>query len=206
MGATAEVLRFRRPSTYRVAVGQTDERLVTEVRAGNEAAFEEIYDRYARGVLAFCMHMLGSREEAEDALQVTFVSAYRALRSGERDIALRPWLYTIARNRCLSELRSRQNHVASDGVMIDGPHLDGLADQVQRREELRELVADLQRLPLDQRAALVLFELGDNSHSDIAAVLGVRKEKVKALIYQAREGLVRGREARDRPCAEVREN
>ena len=162
MSATAEVLRVRRPSAYRAAISHTDDRLVIEVRAGNEAAFEEIYDRYARGVLAFCVHMLGSREEAEDALQVTFVSAYRALRSGERDISLRPWLYTIARNRCLSELRTRRNHIAADEAAFDGPHLDGLADQVQRREELRELLDDLQRLPLNQRAALVLFELGDN--------------------------------------------
>jgi DNA-directed RNA polymerase specialized sigma24 family protein len=75
---------------------------VAQVRAGNDAAFEAIYDRYARGVLAFCVHMLGSRDAAEDAMQLTFVSAYWALRGRESDISLRPWLYTIARNRCVS--------------------------------------------------------------------------------------------------------
>ena len=84
---------------------------------------------------------------------------------------------------------------------MDRVFVDGLADQVQRREDLREMVADMQRLPPDQRSALVLFELGDHSHDEIAAVLGVRKAKVKALIFQAREALVRGRQARDRPCA-----
>src|ERR1019366_6452331 len=119
--------------------------------------------------------------------------------------SLRPWLYTIARNRCLSELRTRREEVDVDGFAVDPPFFDGLADQVQRREELREMLEDMQRLPADQRAALVLFELGDHSHNEIAAVLGVRREKVKALIFQAREALVRSRQARDRPCAEIRE-
>ncbi len=203
MGATAVLFDKieRRPP-----LGQLDESLVADVRAGDDAAFEAIYDRYARGVLAFCVHMLGNYEAAEDALQLTFVSAYRALRETDREIMLRPWLYTIARNRCLSELRSRRGADDVDAVAADRPLLEGLADQVQRREDLREMVEDMQRLPADQRAALVLFELGDHSHNEIAAVLGVRREKVKALIFQAREGLLRGRHARNRPCAEIREH
>ena len=140
----------------------------------------------AVGLLAFCGHMLGSRDEAEDVLQHSFVSAYRALRDSDSDIALRPWLYTIARNRCLSELRSRRETLAAPADDECAYSLDGLPADVQRRAELRDLVEDMQRLPDDQLAALVLFELGDHSHSDIATVLGVRKEKVKALVFQAR--------------------
>ncbi len=205
MGVSAAVVGFRQAVDHGPVVLQTDDCLVGRLRAGDDAAFEAIYDRYARGVFAFCVHMLGSRESAEDALQLTFVSAYRALRSGEDNISLRPWLYTIARNRCLSELRTRRDAVDIDGVALDRPCFEGLADQVQRREQLREMLEDMQRLPADQRAALVLFELGDHSHKEIAAVLGVRREKVKALIFQARQALVRGRQARDRPCAEIRE-
>ncbi len=205
MGVSAAVVGFRQAVERGAVVVQTDDCLVGRVRAGDDAAFEAIYDRYARGVLAFCVHMLGSRESAEDALQLTFISAYRALRGGESNISLRPWLYTIARNRCLSELRTRREGVDIDGVALDRPFFEGLADQVQRREQLREMLEDMQRLPADQRAALVLFELSDHSHKEIAAVLGVRREKVKALIFQAREALVRGRQARDRPCAEIRE-
>lgn len=205
MGASAVVVSLRRAVERGPVVGQTDDTLVAGVRAGDDAAFEAIYDRYARGVLAFCVQMLGSREEAEDALQLTFVSAYRGMQRSRSEISLRPWLYTIARNRCLSELRVRRDAVDADGVVVDRPSFDGLADQVQRREDLREVVEDMQRLPDDQRAALVLFELGDHSHNEIAAVLGVRPEKVKALIFQAREGLLRGRHARHRPCAEIRE-
>src|SRR5438874_5755957 len=86
----------------------SDERLVAQVRRGNEAAFEAVYDRHHRGLLAFCRHMLASQEEAEDAVQQTFNSAYRDLTTSEKPIQLKPRLYTIARNRCLSILRARR--------------------------------------------------------------------------------------------------
>ncbi|MGP0051753.1 MAG: RNA polymerase sigma factor, partial [Solirubrobacteraceae bacterium] len=178
---------------------------MARVRIGDEAAFEAIYDRYADGVFAFCAHMLRSREAAEDALQLTFVAVYRGLRNGDGCVSLRPWLYTIARNRCLTELRMRRPVVDADVGLAERPGADGPPEQFQRREQLRELLDDIQRLPVDQRAALVLFELGDQSHADIAIVLGVRREKVKALIFQAREGLMRGRRARNSSCEEVRE-
>jgi RNA polymerase sigma factor (sigma-70 family) len=175
------------------------------VRAGDDAAFEAIYDRYYLGLLAFCRHMLGSRHEAEDALQHSFASAYRAMRAGQAVTDLRPWLYTIARNRCLSALRAQREELEVDRIDLERVSLDGLGAQIQMRAELRELVDDLQRLPDDQRAALVLFELGDHSHAEIAAVLDVRREKIKGLVFQARAGLLRAREARDASCADVRE-
>src|ERR671918_1888216 len=90
-----------------------DERLVEQVRRGNEAAFEVIFERHGPAILAFCRHMLGSREEAEDAVQHTFAAAFRDLeRGGERELALKPWLFTIARNRCLSVLRARREQAA----------------------------------------------------------------------------------------------
>jgi RNA polymerase sigma factor (sigma-70 family) len=181
-----------------------DERLVARVRAGDHDAFEAIYDRYYLGLLAFCRHMLGSRDEAEDALQQSFASAYRALRDGTGVVDLRPWLYAIARNRCLSALRAQRDEVTVDALDLSSP-FDGLPAEITRRAELRDLVEDLQRLPDDQRAALVLFELGDQCHGQIAEVLGVRREKVKALVFQAREALLRARRAREVSCAEIRE-
>jgi RNA polymerase sigma factor (sigma-70 family) len=87
---------------------------VARVRAGDERAFELVFDRYHRSLLAFCRRMLASDEEAEDALQHTFMAAYRALRTSDRPILLKAWLYTIARNRCLSILRARREQVAFD--------------------------------------------------------------------------------------------
>src|SRR5919206_698489 len=185
----------------RIPVG--DERLVAKIRARDDRAFELLYDRYHAQLLAFCRQMLGSREEAEDALQQIFVSADRQLRRDERPVRLKPWLYAIARNRCLSMLRARRETAALPAE----PSADGLAvaAEVEQRQELRETLEDLGRLPPDQRAALVLAELGDLSHPDIAAALDVRPEKVKALIFQAREALAGWRAARDADCRAVRE-
>ena len=110
MAATALHVRSSGPARARRLPRVGDDRLVARVRAGDDTAFEIIYDRYYRGLLAFCGHMLGSRQEAEDALQHSFASAYRALRGGAGDIELRPWLYTIARNRCVSVHRAQRAH------------------------------------------------------------------------------------------------
>src|SRR4051794_34245276 len=146
---------------------RSDEALVDLVRRGDDAAFEVLYDRYHRGILAFCRHMLGSREESEDAVQQTFLSAYDAMRRSSRHLQARPWLYTIARNRCLSMLRARRERPAADGELV--VPTEGLADTVERRADLRAMLADLLGLPEDQRAALLLAELGDLSHGEIGA-------------------------------------
>src|SRR5215208_2024793 len=106
--ADGEPARRRGPmGSKRLLALAGDERLVDQIRRGNELAFEVAFERHGAGILAFCRHMLGSLEEAEDAVQHTFAAAYRDLqRSGERSIALKPWLFTIARNRCLSVLRA----------------------------------------------------------------------------------------------------
>jgi RNA polymerase sigma factor (sigma-70 family) len=132
--------------------------LVVDVRSGSEAAFEVIYDRHHRGILGFCRHMLGSAEEAEDAVQHTFMAAYRSLTSSDKPIQLKAWLYTIARNRCLSVLRARREQPSDD---LDSLSTDGFDAQVQQRQDLRDLLRDVAGLPEDQRAALVLAEVGD---------------------------------------------
>jgi len=179
----------------------SDDRLVEYVRGGSEPAFEAVFDRHHRGVLAFCRHMLGSADEAEDAVQHTFMAAYRSLLASSRPIQLRPWLYTIARNRCLSVLRGRREKPVED---VGELPTENLSAEVQRREDLRDLLRDVAELPEEQRAALVLAEVGGVSHDEIAQVLEVPREKVKALVFQARSSLVASRTARETPCAEIR--
>ncbi len=190
----------RRPGRFVRSL--SDERLVSRVRSGDEAAFEAIYDRHHRGLLSFCRHMLGDQQEAEDAVQHTFIAAYRSLVSNDRDILLKAWLYAIARNRSLSVLRARREHVALDDVQ---PATEGLAAEVERRQDLKDLLTDLQRLPDDQRAALVLSEIGAHTHEEIAVTLDVPKQKVKALVFQARTSIAGSRDARDTPCHVVQE-
>jgi RNA polymerase sigma factor (sigma-70 family) len=175
-------------------------RLVELVRAGDVVAFEVLYERHVAGLLGFCRHMLGSQEEAEDAVQQAFVSAHGAIGRGSREIAFKPWLYTIARNRCLSILRARREQPAELPELATA----GLNEEVQRRADLRELLADLQRLPEQQRAALVLSELGDLSHAEVAEVIGHEPHAVKGLVFRARAALAERRDARDADCDDIR--
>jgi RNA polymerase sigma factor (sigma-70 family) len=180
----------------------TDARLVTLVREGEMAAFESIYDRYQRGIQAFCRNLLGDQEEAADVAQHTFLAAYSAIISSEKPILLRAWLYTIARNRCYSVLRARREQLSTDVIE---PVSEGTAAHVLRREDLRQLLGDMRRLPEDQRTALVLAGVGTLNHHQVADILGVPPAKVKALIFQAREALQAAQKARETDCSEIRE-
>jgi RNA polymerase sigma factor (sigma-70 family) len=182
----------------------SDERLVELVRQGNVAAFETLYDRYHLRILSFCRHMLGSQPDGEDATQHAFVALHRHLTTDERPVDVKPWLFQVARNRCLSILRSRREHADADDPAFQ-PATEGLADSVQRRADLRAMLTDLQQLPEEQRAALLLSSLGDLSGDEIADVVGCRPQKVKALVFQARTALMNEREARDTDCATIRE-
>ncbi len=177
-----------------------DGALAGRVGQGDEAAFEELYDRHHRGVLALSRHLLGSLEEAEDALQHTFGVAFRELTDGRRPEHPRPWLYRIARNRCLSLLRARREFPTD----APGSSTAGLSEQVESRADLRALLGDISRLPEQQRAALVLSELDELGHADVARVLGCERDKVRALVFQARSKLGRWREAREQACVEMR--
>jgi RNA polymerase sigma factor (sigma-70 family) len=190
------------PSEARRLEELADERLGFAAGDGDEAAFEVLFRRHQPAVLAFCRHMLGRADEAQDAAQQTFLTAYRVLRAGEPIKAVRPWLYTVARNRCITMLRARREHPATEAVE---PVVDGLAAEVLQRADVRALLRDVAELPEDQREALLLAELADLSHGEIADVIGVRRQKVKALVYQARATLLAAKDARDTPCHDVRE-
>jgi RNA polymerase sigma factor (sigma-70 family) len=198
---TAQNRLITRGSKLRLRLA-ADDRLVAFVRRGDSAAFEVLYERHSRGVLSFCIYMLGSKHDAEDAVQATFASAYRALRADGRPVALRPWLFTIARNDCLSILRKRHPTVELNGE----PALGGdPVKELEVREEVRHMLDGLRELPEKQRAALVLAELQGLSQQEIAGVLGVEPEQVKAFVYQARSNLISNRRAREADCREIRE-
>ncbi len=179
-----------------------DRKLAARVGAGDEAAFATLYERHHAALLSFCRHMVGNHEDGEDALQQTFLRAHRALAAGQVPDSVRSWLFAIARNRCLTLIAARRSAaVPVEEVEVS---FDGLADEVRSRAELRELVADLAQLPDDQRAALVMSELGDLSHVEIAGAIGCQPGKVKALVFQARTTLIADRDARETPCDDIR--
>ena len=181
----------------------SDEKLVGRVRAGSEPAFAVLYERHHRGILSFCRHMLGSREEAEDAVQQTFANAYRdLLRERPRASTSSPGSTGSLATSASALLRARRHDSRAGG---HEPSLVGLSRSGGASEtSCATCCATLRRLPFDQREALVLAELHDNSHAEVAAILGCEREKVKSLVFQARSSLIKSREARETPCEEIR--
>jgi RNA polymerase sigma factor (sigma-70 family) len=183
---------------------QGDDKLIAMARAGNPGAFETIVDRYQARLLGFCRQMLGSTEDAEDVLQEVFVNAYRAMLADEREINLRPWLYRIARNRCLNHLRKPTADAQESMDMVPAVEAASTAEKVHNREEFRQLLTDVGKLPETQRSALLLREMDAMSYEEIAQAMETSVPSVKSLLVRARISLAEASQARQLTCGEVR--
>jgi RNA polymerase sigma factor (sigma-70 family) len=183
---------------------QSDERLIALIRRGRHSAFEALMSRYQLRLLAFCHHMLRSREDAEDVLQEVLAAALRAILADEREINVRPWLYRIARNQSLNHLR-RAKPIGADSMDIYyADHGESTAEKVLKREAFRELIADVSRLAETQRTALLLREIDALSYEQIAEAMETTVSSVKSLLVRARISLAEAAEARKLSCDEVR--
>ncbi|HEX7299169.1 MAG TPA: sigma-70 family RNA polymerase sigma factor [Solirubrobacteraceae bacterium] len=183
---------------------RTDDQLVALFRLGYDEAFRAIHDRYRQRLFAYTRQMLGaSRSDAEDVLQDVFLRAYGALRHDERPVTLRAWLYRVAHNRCIDHLRRPVPPAAEVYELSRRPILDP-PDQTERRECLRQLVQDVQRLPEQQRSALLMRELDGLSYAELADALDTSVPAIKSLLVRARVGLVEAGEARDTACSDIR--
>jgi len=183
---------------------QSDERLIALTRRGQHAAFEVLFSRYQSRLLAFCRHMLSSREDAEDVLQEVFTAAFNAVLADNRPINVRPWLYRIARNRSLNHLR-RATAIGVDSMDVHfADHGLSTGERVLRRESFRQLLGDVRDLPETQRTALLLREIDALSYDQIADAMETTVPSVKSLLVRARISLAEAAEARQLSCDEVR--
>ena len=182
-------------------------------RRGDSEAFGELVEPYLRELQAHCYRILGSTEDAEDALQETLLSAWRGLSGFDGQASLRSWLYRVATNRCLDALRALRRRSRVDPVMLDiGPReptrygevlwlqpypdvlLEGVIDRApgpEARYEAREaislaFVTALQLLPPRQRAVLVLKDVLGFRASEVAGMLDATEESVRSALKRAR--------------------
>jgi RNA polymerase sigma factor (sigma-70 family) len=169
------------------------------------AACGDLYERHSERLFRYCLFLLGGRrEEAEDAVQITFVNALQALKRGVRPSAEAAWLRTIARNVCFSRRHAIQRRQALETTC--DPHV--LADVAAARDDDSEDAAcfreALARLPEQQKRAILLREWQGLSYSEIAEELGLTLAAVETLIFRARRALaeeiarVAGRKPRSR--------
>ena len=165
--------------------------------APQAAATQGLYERHAAKIQAYCHHQLGSREEAEDAVQTTFMNAFRALGRGVVPEAESAWLFKIAENVCLSRRRSswRRGKIESPSdfqvieEIIPGPS--------RERDELIGIEDALASMPEQQRRAILLREWQGLSYREVAAELEVSQSAVETLIFRARRSLAQGLEQPD---------
>src|ERR671925_2357290 len=202
-------------ATSPTAATTQEPELLEAARGGDENAYGRLVEPYRGELHAHCYRMLGSAHDAEDALQETFLRAWRALARFEGRSSLRSWLYTIATNTCLNAIERRPKRVLPidygpptdphDGIGLPPlesgwvePYPDqglGLEDGYaapEARYEVREsvelaFVAALQHLPANQRAVLILREVLGFSAKEVAESLDTSVASVNSALQRARK-------------------
>jgi RNA polymerase sigma factor (sigma-70 family) len=161
---------------------------VPDASATSDAA-ATLYSLHRQRIHAYCLGQLRDRQEADDAVQSTFLYALALLKRGETPRAELPWLYTIAHNVC----RTRRRALKRRSRLESGVDLETLHDSVGRndpsREELAGLGSSLASLPPAQRSALLLREWQGLSYAEIALRLGLTESAVEAVLFRARRNL-----------------
>lgn len=174
----------------------SDDELVAALRGGSPFALNEIHRRYHDPLLAYARKIMGGAggayHNAEEVVQDVYIKAHRALSADDREIALRPWLYAITRNRALDQLRRPQRDVPiTDQELGIAAHGYDPVSLINRRERVDSLVGHINDLPTRQRKALVMFEVEGHSHSTIGRALKVTAGASKALVCRARGTVAR---------------
>jgi RNA polymerase sigma factor (sigma-70 family) len=166
------------------AVGQT----VGTARQPAEAT-RDLYERYGRQIFAYCVVQLRNREDAEDAVQTTFLNAFRGLESGIVPELESAWLYKIAQNVCLTRRRSwsRRRSVESPENFDTVQELIG--SPMRDTDDFSELTDALRTLPEQQRRAILLREWQGLTYKEIATEMQLSQAAVETLIFRARRSL-----------------
>lgn len=175
--------------------------LMLRFKEGDESAFDQLVEKFKTPVLNYIARQIGSIDEAEDLAQNVFVQVYKNAERYEATAKFTTWLFTIARNLCLNEFRRRQRHPVQslEQTMSDDPDAEPaqLADIKARSPsqetmdvELQERVlAAIQKLPENQRTAVLLCRYEGLAYEEIAKVLNTSVSATKSLLHRARETL-----------------
>ena len=186
---------------YMSAELDPDAALMLRVKQGDTGAFAELVDKYKQPVMNVVYRMLRDATEAEDLAQNVFVQVYKSAQRYKVASKFSTWLFTIARNLCLNEIRRRSRHPADS---LDAPHPEQDDQPLQQFEDLKtasppesllhgELDAKIEEalaeLPENQRLAILLCRQDELSYEEIAEVLGCSLSATKSLIHRGRETL-----------------
>jgi len=164
-----------------------DRELVKRVLDGQTEEFRLLVERYQQPIFRFVSGLLGNREEALDATQEVFLAAFKNMSGYDPSrAALKTWLYTIARNRCINLLKkNRPTHHGELDSIVGAPAADPIASQ----ELSQQLDHALASLPIKQRSAFVLAEIEELPYAEIARIEQTSLGTVKSRIHRAKQRL-----------------
>lgn len=178
-----------------------DADLMLRVKKGDATAFEELVDKYKQPVLNMVYRTLRDSSDAEDIAQNVFVQVFKSADRYRVEAKFSTWLFTIARNLCLNEIRRRSRHPAESLEAAQNPEDESSSRQFEDRrntsapdlllrDELTHKVEQaLASLPENQRTAILLFKEKDMSYEEISKILGCSLSATKSLIHRGRETL-----------------
>jgi RNA polymerase sigma-70 factor, ECF subfamily len=170
---------------------QADLSEIRAIAAGDSAAFQRLIDREAPRLVRFAYGMLGSLDEAEDAVQDTLIRLWENAASWTPDARIGTWLHRVCYNRAIDALR-RRRAVADESVLDDLQDERDLPDAAIVRSETILSVRDaIERLPARQRTAVLLFHFQDFSQRDAAGVMGISEDAFESMLARARRQLKR---------------
>lgn len=174
----------------------TDSQLIRLIKEGDINLYSELIIRYEKRLTAFIANILkGTQitEYAEDICQEAFYKAYRSLHTfRDEEATFSTWLYTIARNTALSELRKVQAVEVSLDDMLPSAQVSNLLlpeQELLRNERINKVRGAINELPEKQRTVIILREYEQMEYKEIAHVLGASVSAVKSLLYRARSGI-----------------
>jgi RNA polymerase sigma-70 factor (ECF subfamily) len=165
-----------------------EQALIAELKSGSQRALDLAYRQYSGGVLAYCLKILGDRQSAEDVVQETFIRVGQSAQSVQNHESFRSWIFRIARNEALMQIRKRQRNGQIDERDVwdeETPH--HLLVSSERSEMVNRMLDGLKH---EYKEALVLLVYENMSYAEIAAVTGVTESSVKSRIYRARKAMV----------------
>jgi RNA polymerase sigma-70 factor (ECF subfamily) len=188
---------FQKSRSY---LSDPDVQLMLEVKKGNKNAFEKLMRKYYPRILNFIYRFTGSRATAEDLTQEVFMRVFNSAFRYKPRSRFQTWIYTIAKNVGLNELRRRKNSTLSLDEMVDlgekdfkkeirDPHSSLPDEQIIQMEKIAKIRAAINDLPENQRIAVILKRYEGFSYAEIAATLKVTDKAVKSLLSRAKENL-----------------
>lgn len=176
---------------------KTDEQIMEEFNAGNKDSAYLIFEKYKSRILNFAIRIVGIRADAEDVTGEVFLALISGKYTLDSNAKFSTWLFTVARNSCITKIRKRKN---ISGLYAKHPDGEGFEMQIkdsndnpkealEKREAKHFVQEAIAKLPLEQKEAIVLREYEKMSYQEISQTLNVTLENVKILIFRARENL-----------------